>query len=62
MLLIRIEYVDAPNKPAQIAHVADVPGQGERITLGTKSWYVQLASTVADPKPGEPVAVLRVVE
>jgi hypothetical protein len=62
MLLIRIEYVDAPNKPPVLAHVADVPGQGERINIGTKSWFVQLASTIADPKPGEPVALLRVIE
>lgn len=62
MLLIRIEYLDAPNKPPVLARVADVPGQGERITVGTKSYFVQLTSTIADPKPGEPVALIRITE
>lgn len=62
MLLIKIEFAEQPNKPPALAHVADVPGQGERITVGTKSYYVQLAMTVTDPKPTEPVAILRVIE
>lgn len=62
MKLIRIEFIEAPNKPPVLAHVADVPGQGERITVGPKSFFVQLASTVTDPKPGEPVAMIRVIE
>lgn len=62
MLLIRIEYSDALNKPPALVHVAGIPGQGERITIDTKAWYVQLAATIADPKPGEPVALLRVID
>jgi hypothetical protein len=64
MFLVRIDYVSPTPQPTMLAHVASIPSAGDYLLLndGDASVYVQSATIVVNPKPGQPVAFIRITE
>lgn len=63
MLLVRIDFAGQGPQPTTIAHVASIPSAGDYLAFDEANpLYVQRAVIVVDPKPGQPVALIRLTE
>ncbi len=64
MLLVRIEYVSPTPPPQVMGKMAAIPSTGDRVVFSEDdaALYVQSVSYVIDPKPGYPVAIIRLSE
>lgn len=62
MFLVRIDY--SSPAPTTLAHVASIPSAGDHLAFGVDDvpMYVQRSVTIANPQPGQPVALIRLTE
>lgn len=64
MFLVRIEFVRPSTRPEVIGRVAAIPSAGNYLVIDEDdaALYVQSSFVFVDPKPGKPVALIRITE